>query len=161
MGRWTTPDPLGMIDGPNEYLFVDDDPVNLHDSWGLNTWGIGFSINSQLGIFNFNYSAGLVIDSEGNFGSYGVIGSGAGVGAGASGGISFSGSDAKTICDLKGPYANANIGAGAGLNYEVNGFAGNSPDGYVIGGGFTLGAGLGAGSSVGGTGTGIVPIGQI
>jgi len=38
VGRWTTPDPLGMIDGPNMYLFVHDDPVNFSDAWGLTTW---------------------------------------------------------------------------------------------------------------------------
>jgi len=35
VGRWTTADPLGMVDGPNEYLYVDGDPVNLEDSYGL------------------------------------------------------------------------------------------------------------------------------
>lgn len=38
MCRWTTPDPLGYIDGPNRYLFVRNNPVVNHDQFG------GFSI---------------------------------------------------------------------------------------------------------------------
>ena len=29
IGRWLTPDPLGFIDGPNKYLYVADNPLNL------------------------------------------------------------------------------------------------------------------------------------
>jgi RHS repeat-associated protein len=34
-GRWLTPDPAGMADGPNVYLYVNNNPVNLVDPWGL------------------------------------------------------------------------------------------------------------------------------
>ena len=33
--RWTTRDPLGMIDGPNVYAYVRGNPVNLTDPLGL------------------------------------------------------------------------------------------------------------------------------
>jgi RHS repeat-associated protein len=33
--RWTTRDPLGMVDGPNEYAYVGDNPVCLLDTMGL------------------------------------------------------------------------------------------------------------------------------
>jgi len=35
IGRFITPDPLGMVDGPNVYLYCLNDPVNLVDLWGL------------------------------------------------------------------------------------------------------------------------------
>jgi RHS repeat-associated protein len=34
-GRWLTPDPLGMVDGPNRYVFCANNPVNMADAWGL------------------------------------------------------------------------------------------------------------------------------
>lgn len=37
IGRFITPDPLGMIDGPNVYLYAGNDPVNLVDLYGLCT----------------------------------------------------------------------------------------------------------------------------
>lgn len=35
IGRWLTPDPAGMIDGPNLYLYVNNNPMNLVDPFGL------------------------------------------------------------------------------------------------------------------------------
>jgi RHS repeat-associated protein len=35
IGRFITQDPLGMIDGPNMYVYVNNNPVNLIDPWGL------------------------------------------------------------------------------------------------------------------------------
>lgn len=37
-GRWTTPDPLGFIDGPNLYSYVHNDPLNTQDLYGLFSW---------------------------------------------------------------------------------------------------------------------------
>ncbi len=34
-GRWISKDPLGMVDGPNVYAYVNNNPVNLVDPWGL------------------------------------------------------------------------------------------------------------------------------
>ena len=33
--RWTTPDPLGIVDGPNVYAYVGDGPVRFSDVLGL------------------------------------------------------------------------------------------------------------------------------
>ena len=33
-GRWLTPDPIGMADGLNKYLYVHNDPVNFVDPEG-------------------------------------------------------------------------------------------------------------------------------
>jgi len=35
LGRWLTPDPLGMADGPNTYLYCNNNPVGFIDPWGL------------------------------------------------------------------------------------------------------------------------------
>ena len=35
LGRWTSPDPLGLHDGPNPYAFVRGDPVNGTDPGGF------------------------------------------------------------------------------------------------------------------------------
>lgn len=35
IGRFTTPDPLGMVDGLNRYLYCANNPVNWVDPWGL------------------------------------------------------------------------------------------------------------------------------
>ncbi|MFA5115764.1 MAG: RHS repeat-associated core domain-containing protein, partial [Candidatus Omnitrophota bacterium] len=35
IGRFTTKDPSGMVDGPNVYLYCNNDPVNKYDPWGL------------------------------------------------------------------------------------------------------------------------------
>ncbi len=35
MARWTTPDPLGMVDGPNVFAYVKGNPVNAFDILGL------------------------------------------------------------------------------------------------------------------------------
>ncbi|MFH1776990.1 MAG: RHS repeat-associated core domain-containing protein [Candidatus Omnitrophota bacterium] len=34
IGRFITPDPLGMVDGPNMYLYCGNDPVNSVDPYG-------------------------------------------------------------------------------------------------------------------------------
>jgi len=38
MNRWTTRDPLGMVDGPNTYIYVKDNPLNEIDILGLFSW---------------------------------------------------------------------------------------------------------------------------
>ena len=39
VGRWTAKDPIGFGgDGPNLYLYVLGDPINLIDPWGLGYW---------------------------------------------------------------------------------------------------------------------------
>ena len=35
LGRWLTPDPLGMPDGPNTYIYCNNNPVGWLDPWGL------------------------------------------------------------------------------------------------------------------------------
>jgi RHS repeat-associated protein len=149
---------LANSSGNNLYEFSLDNPVNLADPLGLFTFGVGLSVNGQWGPINVNWSGGLVFDNHGGVGIYNAPGAGVGVGAGVSGGISFSASNAQGICDLAGPFSNFSVGAGAGLSGSIEGFQGPSDHGTVTGGGFTIGPGLGAGGSAGGSYTWVTPI---
>jgi RHS repeat-associated protein len=157
LGRWLSRDPIGERGGINLYRYCLNDPLNYIDPSGLWTFGIGVTFNFQIGPININFSGGFVIDGHGNVGTYVTPGGGLGVGGKASVGLGFSGSNAKTICDLGGPFGNVNFGGGLGPDAEVNTFAGNSPDGTVLGGGFSLGVGVGGGGSSGGSTTTINP----
>ena len=157
--RWPNRDPIQEAGGLNLYGYVHNNPINAIDPLGLWTFGIGLSLNFQIGPINANWSGGFVIDGQGNVGTYTTLGGGVGAGAHASGGVSFSGSNAPDICHLRKGFANANLGAGLGPDAEANGYYGNTPDGPVFGGGVTLGAGLGGGGSGGGTYTWVNPIG--
>ncbi|MCX5698906.1 MAG: hypothetical protein NTX01_04335, partial [Candidatus Omnitrophica bacterium] len=41
IGRWMSPDPLGMVDGPNVYCYLSNNPINDIDPWGLCAEGGG------------------------------------------------------------------------------------------------------------------------
>lgn len=147
--------------GRTVYAYVGGNPISYVDPLGLWTSSVGGTVNFQIGFVNINFSTGYVIDGHGNFGTYYVAGGGAGVGARASAGVSAQGSTAETICDLRGPFTNLSVGAGAGVDASIDGFAGQSDHGPVVGGGFTLGAGLGAGGAGGGTFTWVNPVGRL
>ena len=79
-------------------------------------------------------------------------GGGAGVGAGGSIGVQAGGSNAKTVCDLRGPFVSASGSGGAGLVGGGEGYAGKDSDGNtVMGGNGFVGAGEGASGTVGAT----------
>ena len=83
-----------------------------------------------------------------------------GIGAGAegAGGLTVSVSNAKTICNIGGPFVNGSFGAGAGPDISGDLFFGPSPNGQVAGGGLTFGAGAGVGASEGVTYTVVQPL---
>jgi len=72
IGRFITPDPLGMIDGPNMYLYCGNEPVNLIDVWGLcgNDWEmktLGFGLlQLSLGLGEVSSGWGILMMSEVN-----------------------------------------------------------------------------------------------
>jgi RHS repeat-associated protein len=162
--EWLSRDPMvnpEVGQGPNLYDYVHNDPVRFIDPLGLWTGSVGVTVNFQIGPVNINFSAGVAVDGQGNVGTTYVAGGGLGVGAHASGGVSFAGSNAKTICDLSGPFANFNAGGGLGPDVEGNAWTGGSPDGQVTGGGVTIGVGAGGGGSGGGTYTWVNPVGKL
>jgi RHS repeat-associated protein len=110
---------------------------------------IGVSVNLQLGPVNVNLSSGIAFDGSGNVAVCTTVGGGAGVGASASGGLQVQTSNAKTVDDLKGQFYNTSSGAGAGPSASWEVFDGDSKDGLVVGGGFTVGVGVGGGASAG------------
>ncbi len=147
--------------GPNLYEYVGNNPIWAIDPLGLWTGAVGVSVNFQIGPVNINFSGGVAVDGYGNVGTYYVGGGGLGVGAKASGGVNFSGSNACTISDLSGPFANFNLGGGLGPHVESNVYTGSSPHGQVTGGGVTIGVGAGGGGSGGGTYTVVNQVGKL
>ena len=76
------------------------------------------------------------------------FGPGAGAGVGGSVGGEVSGSSAPTICDLRGPFAEASGNVGAGANVGGNVFTGRDRTGKaIVGGGVMLGVGMGGSAS--------------
>lgn len=45
LGRWSSPDPLGSLDGPNPYAFVHNRPLSELDPFGL--WGVSIGIGGN------------------------------------------------------------------------------------------------------------------
>ena len=66
IGRWLTPDPLGFIDGPNKYLYVANNPLNLADPYGLSgerkNWFA--DLFSPLGDPRYYYEVGAVMETK-------------------------------------------------------------------------------------------------
>jgi RHS repeat-associated protein len=156
MGRWTAKDPIRFAGGDtNLYGYVGNNPVNWIDPWGLTTVQVGVTVNIQAGPINFTGTVGLAVDGHGNLGPYVTGGGGPGAGAHVSGGITVAGSNAENINDLGGPFVYGSGGAGFGPDISGDFFTGDSPDGPVAGGGFTIGVGGGAGGSTGVTWTNV------
>jgi len=104
-------------------------------------------------------SAGIAIDDSGNVSVYATGGAGSsapGV-TGANGGLTVAGSDATTVSDLSGPFAQQGVGAGAEDAASVDTFEGLSSDGLVIGGALTGGGGGGVTDFNGATDTWVSP----
>ncbi|MDD5669379.1 MAG: hypothetical protein PHE58_05050 [Candidatus Omnitrophica bacterium] len=98
VGRWITPDPLGIIDGPNLYCYLNNNPINDLDPWGLcggqPPWGQAWGVQDKkiiiLGegiipvslwedpIFAVGFGAGKLVTSGLTAGAKTVLYSGAG-----------------------------------------------------------------------------------
>ena len=162
-GRWISKDPMLFAGGDTDlYGYVLDDPINGIDSMGLWTFQMGLSGSYTLFGFTFTGSVGFAIDGHGEIAAFYSGGGGPGIGVGASGGVFVGASNANTVCDLGGPFANLSLGGGWGPDATGDAFLGYGTQSQrVEGGTLTLGTGLGLTSFGGITGTHIGPVGRI
>jgi RHS repeat-associated protein len=153
-------DPLDLRLQPfsNGYNYANQNPFKYVDPWGLATLQIGFagSISTPFGPA-FPIGFGIAIDTSLGHGLYGYAGLGSSIGPSADAGLSIQVSNARYITDLSGPFYNFSGHGGAGFGGSLDAFWGPSDNGPVEGGGFTLGAGLGASAFGGRTFTVVAP----
>ncbi|MFA5337353.1 MAG: RHS repeat-associated core domain-containing protein [Candidatus Omnitrophota bacterium] len=68
IGRFITPDPSGMVDGPNLYVYCNNDPVNFVDLWGLceekSFWDKSVSEVWEEWIYNWQHPKKLELSDE-------------------------------------------------------------------------------------------------
>ena len=162
-GRWLSRDPMGEAVGlTNLYAYVGGNPINKRDEFGLWTINVGISGNvnipliGQIGIGGGGY-AGIVYDGTTLAWYYGG-GGGIGGGAGGSIGIQFGSSNAKTVCDLRGPFLSASGSSGEGVIGGGEIYYGQGSNGaQIIGGNLFVGAGAGISGTGGVTYTYVKP----
>jgi RHS repeat-associated protein len=162
-GRFMQVDPLGTLtDVPqasvtgtgnrtNLYAYVRNDPLNNTDPSGLYTFQFGVAGGGTiLGVIVPQGGIGIVIDTQGNIGSYAYTGVGLGFGVEAHATVSLQTSNAPTIYDLQGQFNNGSVTAGAGFAGSVDYFSGNVPatNAPILGAGTTIGFGAGASASI-------------
>jgi RHS repeat-associated protein len=141
LGRWTAPDPLGFAAGdPNLYAYVNSDPVNGIDPWGLETWGIGMSYSAGAGT-GLSGSTLIVVDDNWNVGLASSVSTpfmGAYTPAASLSGT-YQNTSADTIHDLEGPAAwiGASVGEGfsGGADFLCGGWGDDPYYGYNVNGG--------------------------
>ena len=163
-GRFLQTDPSGAPSDArggysskaNLYAYALNDPLNNIDPYGLDTFQIGFSGSLSIPGTSFSLPLGLgiAVDTDFNFGVYAYTGIAAQVGIGAGAGLSVQYSNASTIYDLSGRFANISLNGGAGVGGSVDYFTGPSTTNTTVtGGGATIGVGAGASANVGATTT--------
>lgn len=119
---------------------------------------VGAATQGTLGAFSWQFSVGLAADSHGNVALYATGGAGGGLGGGGDAGLTVQTSNAPTVQDLGGPFANVSAGGGAVGGGTIDAFSGNARNGQpIVGGGFTVGAAAGETSFGGATVTGLSP----
>ncbi len=113
--------------------------------------GISGSINIPLfgpvGVHATGF-AGVAYDGS-NLAGYAGAGGGAGVGAGVTAGVQMGGSNAKSVCDLAGPFLSVGGSGGEGVVVGGEGYAGKGSDGGTISGG-NIFIGVGGGTPISG-----------
>jgi len=116
-----------------------------------------------LRLHGYTGGVGFAIDGNGDITTYGYRGPGGALGTpGISGGVHAAVSNADTVCDLAGPFKNVSLGGGWDPDATGDAFWGSGSHGQpVMGGGLTLGGGLGASAFIGQTRTTLGAIGHL
>jgi RHS repeat-associated protein len=157
-GRFFQSDPARTKATDNLYLYVENDPLNHLDPFGLYTIQVGGSVYVNFGWFSISVSGGIVADTSGGAGLYATVGGGAATG----GGFKFAGTatvtNAPQITNLTqwGTNVSGFIGLGPAASIEASRGLVNDRQEYKGLGG-SLGYGFGAGVSAGPSYTWIWP----
>ena len=121
IGRWLTPDPLGFVNGPNMYAYVDNNPINEIDPYGLFSWNRGWR-EAIKGVVKGGTAGWLLGQFGGPLVPYtGPEGAGLGALLGGAGGF------------INGAWADENPVVANALGTSLQGAVGG-PAGAVIGG---------------------------
>ena len=155
--RFIGEDPLGFAGGDlNLYAYVRNSPLGFVDPSGQDTleFGVGGSARAGIGVVG---SVTIAVDGSGNVGVTYTGGAGPGAAVQANAGVLIHASTANTIGDLTGLFTNVSGNVGAGADIAGDAFFGRNGDGSpIVGGGLTLGTGVGGGVSTTLTGTGML-----
>ena len=154
IGRYLTPDPIGVVGGMNLYLYGNLNPIINFDRYGLYVGGVGIGTSGSLELKNklgLSGSAALlyVKDDDGN---WGIAACGSGGGALGTGGVVGLQTShlwsVDTICDLEGGGLSLSGGGGYAAGPGIAGDVGKSGLNVITGAG--LGRWGGALNVVGG-----------
>jgi RHS repeat-associated protein len=92
IGSYTRPDPVGLVGGMNRYVYVQNDPVNLIDPFGLRSYGaiVGVNLTAITGVegsASIVWNTGLTPGEEFDVGLQFSGGIAAGLNVGGSAGL--------------------------------------------------------------------------